>query len=157
MRDLSRLGIKQCPLQCKADSEPVDYQGSPTVSILKKKTDHHSSLRGTRGRKGLPGIGSDALVLTERAPSLSSILTSTASPAAPKVEGQREAWSQVCLPAVRRGSCAGMRGGQPVRLPGHSPSAWVTLSGQKNRTTHCLIHSVLTITSHSCLPGQGVL
>lgn len=34
---------------------------------------------------------------------------------------------------------------------------WVTLSGRKNRSTHCLIHSVLTITSHSCLPEQGAL
>lgn len=146
-------GSKHCPLHCKADSEPgILNRGRPTVYILREKTDHHSSLRGTQDRKGLPGIGSDALVLTER-----EHLLSTASPAAPKVESWREAWGQVCLPAVHRGGCAGMRGGQPVLLPGHSPSAWVTLSGQTNRTTHCLIHSVLTITSHSCLPGQGVL
>lgn len=56
---------------------------------IKEEADHHSSVRSTRGRKGLSGFGANAQVLTETGPVPSATsLTSSAPTAALQGESQ---------------------------------------------------------------------
>lgn len=124
---------------------------------FKAETYHYCSLRDTWGRKGQPGIGSP-FSGRERAHSLGSTWSSSAPLALLRLRslGGKAQEQGSRSRSTQHRPCEDACGLAWPR-PGPSAPAWVTLSGQKNRTTHCLIHSVLTITSHSCLPGQGVL